>query len=340
MGAGHPAIGRGFATILWKDPENPTKRFSRTLEFGVDIPGTDAAAARVAGGSTVIFVPASLAAAVRKKANDFRSKDVFSGLSDVSHVDIERGRGRVSLVRRDGSWWLSQPFTDLADSDFAQRLVDELTSLKAIEFVSNGDRANLASLGLTPPLYRVTLTSGQGKPPVTAVVELGATQSDGNTMYARRESQVFTVPSSIVEDLSKEAVAFRDRRLVRFDRANVSAIEGVFGAERFALQRKDSGWLSDGKPLTAAPADDLMSAILDLKARTFLDDAQAAALKGRAPAGQVTVKVGANESWTVSLHSSRTDTEALVSRRPGAFLVSGDAPRTLLAAFRRATGTK
>ena len=324
------------ATIVWKDPENPSRRLSRTIEFGVDIPGTDATAARVAGSSSVIFVPSTLAVAVRKKTDDFKSRDVFGGTAgEITGLDIDRGRGRVSLGRKKGVWWLSQPVTDLADGEFAQRLVDELTGLKAVEFVSGDDRANLATLGLAPPLYRAVLTSGQGKGVVSTAVDLGATRSDGNTVYARRETQVFTVSSSIVEDLSKEAEAFREPRLVRFDRANVSAIEGTFGAEKFSIQRKDAGWVSAAKAVSATTADDLMSAILDLKSRNFLEEGAAAALKARPVAASFTVRLAGADAWTVSLYPARTDTQALVSGRPGAFFVPGDPTRTLLAQFQK-----
>ncbi|MDQ6893415.1 MAG: DUF4340 domain-containing protein [Acidobacteriota bacterium] len=329
------------ATIVWKDPAHPSRRLSRTVEFGVDIPGTDATAARVTGGSTVIFVPSTLAVAVRKKADDFKSRDVFGGtLGEVTGLDIERGRGRMSLGRRKGVWWLSQPVADLADGDFAQRLVDELTGLKVVEFVSGADRANLATLGLAPPLYRASIASGQGKGAASTAVEFGATRSDGNTVYARREGQVFTVSSSIVEDLSKEAVAFREPRLVRFDRANVSALEGTFGAEQFSVQRKDAGWVAGGKPVPAATADDLMSAILELKSRNFLEDGAAGALKARASTGSFTVKLAGSDAWTVSLYPVRSDTQSLVTGRPGAFLVPGDASRTVLAGFRKAATKK
>jgi hypothetical protein len=282
----------------------------------------------------VIFVPSTLAVAVRKKTDDFKSRDVFGGTAgEIAELDIDRGRGRVSLGRKKGVWWLSQPVTDLADGEFAQRLVDELTGLKAVEFVSGDDRANLATLGLAPPLYRAVLTSGQGKAAVSTAVEFGATRSDGNTVYARREAQVFTVSSSIVEDLSKEAEAFREPRLVRFDRANVSAIDGTFGEEKFSIQRKDAGWLSGGKVVPAATADDLMSAILDLKSRNFLEEGAAGALKARPVAASFTVRLAGADVWTVSLYPARTDTQALVSGRPGAFFVAGDPTRTLLAQF-------
>ena len=336
-----PPAAAPRATIVWKDPDHPARHLSRTLEFGVDIPGTDATAARMIGGSAVIFVPSTLAVAVKKNADDFKSRDVFGGnVGEVTGLDIERGRGRISLGKRKGVWWLSQPVTDLADGDFAQRFVDELTGLKAVEFVSGADRANLATLGLAPPLYRASLLSGTGKPAASTVVEFGATRSDGNTVYARREGQVFTVSSSIVEDLSKEAVAFREPRLVRFDRANLSAIEGTFGAEKFSVERKDSGWIAGGKPVPAATADDLMSAVLDLKSRNFLEDGAAGALKGREPGGAFTMKIAGGEAWTVSLYPVRSDTQALVSGRPGAFFVPGDPTRTLLAQFRKAAPPK
>lgn len=354
------------ATISWKDPASAARRLSRTLEFGVDIPGTDATAARVAGSATVIFVPSSVATSARKKVDDFKSKEVFgSSSADVVRLDVERGRGRVSLNRRDGVWWLSQPLSDLADGDAAQRLVDELTGLRTLEFLPAGQ--NLAELGLAPPLYRVTLAQPAAAPPgakqtpaapsasgattpnaaPTAgpatsanTVELGATRSDGNSVYARKESQVFTVSSTIVEDLSREAVAFREPRVARFDRAAVASLGATFGADKFELTRKDAGWASEGRTVTAAAADDLMTAILDMKSRAFSDEATAAALRARPSAATITVRLTGNQNWVVSLYPGRDDAQALVSGRPGAFALSTDPVPGLEAAFRKASGRK
>lgn len=324
------------ATLGWKDPANPTRHLSRTLEFGVDIPGTDATAARVAGTTHVLFVPASVAASARKGPDDFKSKDVFGGSpGEVAKVDIERGRGRVSLSRKNGVWWLSQPVVDLADGDFSQKFVDELVGLRALEFVSAGDRQNLATFGLLPPLYRVTISDG--KAPVS--VELGATRSDGNSVYARRESQVFTVSSAVVEDLSKEAVVFREPRLVRFDRMAITGLDGTFGTEKFALQKKDSAWSSATANVPAPAADDLMTALLDLKSRNFLDETAAAALKSRPASATIEVKTAA-ETWTITLFPARGDAQALVTGRPGAFQLSADAVDRLRSAFVRAVGKK
>ena len=325
------------ATIVSKDKANPSQHHSRTVELGIEIPGKDEIAARVTGSPRIFFIPLSVASGVRRGVDDFKSKDVFGGgPAEVAKVEIERGRGRVALARKGGLWWLSQPVADLADADFAQRFVDELIGLKALEFVGAAERQSLANIGLAPPLYRVTLSDGK----TGTVVDFGATRSDGNAVYARRESQVLTVPSTVVEDLSKEAVVFREPRLVRFDRAGVASIEGAFGAERVAFARKDAGWTSGGRPVPASSADDLMTAVLDLKSRAFLDDAAASALKDRPPSASVTVRLASGETWTIQLFPVRGESQATVSGRPGAFALSSDALPQTEAAFRKATGKK
>lgn len=320
------------ATIGWKDAATPNRHFTRSIEFGVDIPGTDAAAARISGSASVIFVPASVAAAARKGPDDFKTRDVFGGgAADVLRVDVERGRGKVSLARKNGLWWLSQPLVDLADADFSQRFVDELTGLKILEFLPAADRPNLAAYGLSPALYRVTLSDGK----TPTAVDFGATRSDGNTVYARRETQIFTVPSTVAEDLSREAVAFREPRLVRFDRASLIAAEGTFGGDRFVLQRKDGGWTANGANVPATSADDLMTAVLDLRGKGFLDDSAAQGLKARTPAGTITLRLSPTETWTVDLYPIRGEVQALVSGRPGAFKLGSDAIDRVRDAFRR-----
>ena len=66
-------------------------------------------------------------------------------------------------------------------------------------------------------------------------VDFGSTRTDGNTVYARQEGQVFTVDGEIVGELSKEAVAFRSAALVALNRSDVVGVEGVFPKTRVTL---------------------------------------------------------------------------------------------------------
>jgi len=323
-------------TIVWKEEAKAGKKQSRTLDLGVEIPGTDATAARVAGKNAVVFVPTSLANAVKKSANEFKSKDVFGGsVIDVARLEVERGRGRLSLAKKNGVWWLQQPFSDLADGDFVGRLIGELTGLRVLEFVGPVDQQNLAGLGLAPPLYRVTLSDEKG--PGTTV-DFGSTRSDGNSLDARRETQVFAVSNTALEDLSKEAVAFREPRLVRFERLSVAELEGTFARSSFALTRRPEGWaVRGGGTLLASVADDLVTTLLDLKSRSFQEESAAKTLATRVPAATLTVKLSEGEPWTLRFYPGRGgETRATVSSRPGAFLLSSDTVSNLEAAFRKA----
>jgi hypothetical protein len=323
------------ATITWKDDAKPERKLSRTLEFGIDIPGTETTAARAAGGNAVLFVPTTLALAVKKAPDEFKSKEVFGSkpTSDAARLDVDRGRGRLSLAKKDTLWWLKQPVSDLADGDAVDKLIGSLTALRVIDFLPSPQGQGLASLGLVPPLFHVVLSDAKG-PGIT--VDYGSTRSDGNSVYGRRENQVFTVASTVVEDLSREAEAFREPRLLRFDRAAVTGIEAAFPKSKFTFERNQAGWALAGKNLTAPPVDDVLTALLDLKSKSFEDDAHARALGAREPAATVSVRLSSGEPWVVKIYPSAAQPEATVSGRPGTFLLAGDAASLLESAFQKA----
>jgi hypothetical protein len=320
------------ATINWKDGKG--KKLSRTVEVGIDIPGTETTAARAAGGGPVLFVSTNLALAVKKAPDEFKSREVFGPANpDNARLDVDRGRGRLSLAKKDGAWWLKQPLSDLADGDAVEKLIGALTGLKVIDFLPSPEGQGLASLGLSPPLFHVVLADSKG-PGIT--VDFGASKADGNSIYGRRENQVFTVASTAAEDLSREAEAFREPKLLRFDRGAVTSIEGSFASQKFLFERKQEGWTLNGKSVVASSADDLMSALLDVKSRSFGDDARAKALAERQPAATVTVKLPAGEPWIVKVYPGAAQSDATVSQRPGSLILAAEASSTLEAAFRKA----
>ena len=317
------------ATFVWTDPDDPEKK-TRTVNFGREVPGTDMASARLEGSTHVMFVPTSVLNDVRKPVDDFRSRDVLGGLTaDVSRLEILRGRGRLILAKKDGIWWMTEPLADLASPAEADRLVGQLTGVRAKDFVRGME--DLAAMGLNPPLYRVTISAGKESP---ASVDFGATRADGNSIYARREGQIMTVDGEIVEELSKEAEAYRSTSAVSFNRGDVTAVEASFPDATFAVTRKDGGWTSQGRNVLAGSADDLLSAILDLKSKAFLEEGEAKSLA--AAVATITVRMKAGAPWTITLHPRTGVLAARVSSRPGALLLDKDAATTLEAAFKKA----
>ncbi len=319
------------ATLAWTEPDDAEKK-TRTVEFGGAVPGTDMIAARVAGQTRVLFVPSSVLTAVRRPADEYRSKELFEGPSaDVSRLEISRGQGSLALARREGIWWISQPIADLADASAADRLVSELTALRARDFIHSNE--DLAALSLNPPLYRVSMTGAKG---VVTSVDFGATRSDGDTVYARRDGQVLTIDRDVVDELSKEAEPFRATTLVAFDRGDVTAIDARFGDESFALVQEAGGWSSSGRPVIAAAADDVLRFLADVKSRAFLDETAARALEPASATVTIKNKTQKSPAWTLGFHPRDTDVVARVSGRPGGFVIRKDALDELQAAFRKA----
>jgi len=320
------------ATLVWTEAGDPSVKQTRTVEFGGAVPGTDMTAARVAGQSRVLFVPSSVLTAVRRAADEYRSRELFaSPSSEVSRVEISRGQGSLVLARREGVWWISQPFTDLADASAADRLVDELTALRARDFIHSNE--DLAALSLSPPLYRVSLTGEKG---VVSAVDFGATRSDGDSVYARRDGQVLTVERDIVDELSREAEPFRSTALVAFDRGEVASVDARFGETSYALAQEAGGWSAGGRPVLAAAADDALRAIADLKSRAFIDETSAKALEPATATVAIKNKAGAGAAWTIHFHPRATDVVARVSGRPGGFAVRKDIVEELQGVFLKA----
>ncbi len=319
------------ATIVWSDASDPKTSNTRSIEFGSAIPGTDTVAARVAGTEKVLFVPASVLASVRKSADDFESRDVFgSSAADAARLEILRGRGKLAFTKKDGSWWLAEPLADLAESSEVDHLTSQLAGLRAKEFLRGPQE--LSSLGLEPPLFHVVLTDAKGG---ATAVDFGATRSDGNSLYARRDGQVLTVDRDIADELSKEVEAFRGHTVLGFRRGDVVGVEAAFPKSAYALVQKDGGWTADGKPMLAAAADDVLTALLDVKTGDFVDESQVKAL-GK-PSATVTVRPKAGAPWALSLYPRDSGLVARAAPRPGGFVVDADAMEKLEAAFRRAT---
>ena len=176
----------------------------------------------------------------------------------------------------------------------------------------------------------MAVTDTKGK---AVTVELGSTRTQGNAIYGRREGQVFTVDNAIVEDVSREGEAFRSTQLVRFDRADVTGVEGTFGAAKYPLSQKGGGWTLAGKPVLASAADDILSAVLDLKSRAILEP-DAAAARAQ-PAGEVRVLLSNGERWDIRFAPRAGGIAATVGRRPGTFDLPEDTVSRLESIFRK-----
>ena len=162
-------------------------------------------------------------ASVKKSAGRLQSHEVFGARRPTWRGSRSCAAAASSPSRRrtaSGGW--PSPCPDLADGRRSTASTGALAGLRVRRTSCAGPRISRPS-GLSPPLFHVALTDAKG---AMTAVDFGSTRSDGNSLYARRDGQVLTVDRDIVDELSKEAEAFRSRTLLGFRRGDVVGRRG------------------------------------------------------------------------------------------------------------------
>jgi Domain of unknown function (DUF4340) len=327
---------RAVVTITTKE-EKGKRAEVHTVSIGKEIPGTDTVAARVKGENRTVFVRSNLATELVKPVDAYKSKKVFQAtLSDVSQVTILRGRGRLDFEKRNDAWWMTRPAADLAASAQVTRLLEDILAANVVEFVKIS-KADLAGDGLAPAIYTVTITASK-KP---ATLEIGATRADGKSVYARSSEQTFAMDATLTDELSKEADAYRETKVARFEAPSVRELEWKSGETSRSLKKDGSDWKEGGKTIPATAVDDVLSAIASLDAKDFLGAPATRDLESRTETASWKVGLASGGSISVSVRpESPGRVAAKVSDRPEALLLpSGDLDKVVAAVKRLPAAT-
>ena len=326
------------ATIVWKDDPKSAKKLSRTLEFGIEIPGTDATAARVAGSDAVLFVPTSLASAVKKGADEFKSKEVFVLFGFGRRAAGGGPRAGPTVPREEGRDLVDPPASLRPRRERPGREAHRaLTALRVLDFVPL--RRGRTWLPWGSPRLSSTWSWPTRRGPARPSISARPGRMETRSM-PRREGQVFTVASTIVGGplAGSRGVPGATPCPLR-PRLGLAGGRRVRAIRVFRFARREGGWSLAGRALTAPSVDDLLSALLDVKSKSFLDEATGKALASREPAATVTMKLSSGaEPLPGPFASIRREprSQATVSGRPGAFLIAGDPVSALEAAFQKA----
>ena len=315
---------RVVVTVASKPVKGTTPK-SHTLSIGSDVPGTDTVAARVQGENRIVFVRSSVAADLLKPAESFWSRRIFTGASaDAAKLSIARGRGQMEFEKRKGAWWVTRPVADLADATTLDRLVGNLLGENAIEFLKVAD-PDLPGDGLQPPIFTVTLTVGKK----AQTLEIGASRADGKSVYARANGKTFSIESSVTEELSKEADAYRETKLVRFENADVKGFAFTAEGKTRTITHDGPDWLEGGKTLPAAGVEDVLTAVAALDSKDFLSSAEVQKAEANPESASLQIDLKSGDSWKMSFRPCENGRLcAKVSGRPALLAVdAGDFDR-------------
>ncbi|HLP09857.1 MAG TPA: DUF4340 domain-containing protein [Opitutaceae bacterium] len=197
---------------------------------------------------------------------------------------------RVRLARSAQRWLLESPIQTRADKNAVELALSRLHELKVTRFI---DTAKGLATGLDNPALRVTVEGNQRRvilllgAPVSTEPKPGVSVAE-TELYARLEDRaaVFTVtlPDALLDSLRNAQTELRDRRLLEFERASVTALTLKSPSlPEITLQRLETGaWQvlsrQGAEPALPQPADPvqvnrLLEQLAQLRAVTFLSDA-------------------------------------------------------------------
>ena len=211
------------------------------LEVGDKDFSSSSVFARIPGQKKVLVLSSMLHTDATKKLFDFRDKNVVEFQRDqlkAMHI-LTKGKEYI-FEKSSDDWVVKKPFESRGDNTEINSIVSDLEFARAEEFVDSPS-SDLKSYGLASPAIRVDLFLGDNRARKTLVI--------GNKVesryYAKDESRdvIFKVKEDLQKKLDFEASKIRDKKVVRFERANVKQIDIKLADKDFSFFRgSDDKW--------------------------------------------------------------------------------------------------
>ncbi len=255
-----------------------TEGAPKTVLFGADTPIGFDTYLQIKGEKRVLVVSRSAKQAFDKQAVDLRDKRVVVfDQADLVGMEITSPEHKIVFEHRDKDWWVTSPGEMDANDETVQGILDQFSTLEAEDFLPEVV-ARTKNLG--EPALTITLIIGE-KERARKKVSFWSNVDEKYTLaYPEGEAWYYKVTPYIITDASKSAITFRELRVVKFDRFDLTemVIRSGVKAEPIVLKKDEKGDWQITEPTSAkgkaAPGKvyDFIDSIEDLKAKEFIDD--------------------------------------------------------------------
>jgi hypothetical protein len=180
--------------------------------------------ARIPGQNKVLVINSPLLNSATKKLLDFRDKTLVEFKRDeVRDFSIAiKGKPAYRFEKSGDNWEIREPLQVRADRSEVDSILSELENGKVEDFVDNPDK-NLISYGMDKPEIRLDLFVGGNRTRKSLLIGKKVDQF----YYAKDEARdnVFKAKEDLYKKLNFDPQKLRDKKLVRFERADVTNFE-------------------------------------------------------------------------------------------------------------------
>ena len=251
-----------------------------TLHIGRKTPpGTDLYA-RIDDQKRVFLISSYLDSTFNRSTFDLRDKTVLALNRDaIDGITVSTADRALKVAKAGSEWRLAEPVAARADFSTIESLISKLSTLQ-MKSIAAQEIKDPAEYGLDKPAATVTIGSGSSQ----AVLQVGKAAADG-TVYAKDQSRpmVFTVETTLLDDLKKDTAEFRQKDLFDARSFNATRLQIDRGGQTFAFEKakaknkdgkEEEKWRQvspTARDVDAAKMESLIGSVTQLRASGFAD---------------------------------------------------------------------
>jgi hypothetical protein len=333
-------LEQGLAGFGLDKPKLRLKLASKDKEYvlllGNDNPVGGFIYAQREGDPQLLLLYSSLRYSLKKDVFDLRDKRVLSvAEAEVNQIELDYPDRRLVLTNDvQAGWQITSPGKLKADPDEVSSLIRRINSMRVKEFVAE-EAKKPAEFGLDKP--KIALTVYTGKDQAQRRLLIGRQDADKRGVYAKRAArpQIMLLDSSVVSDLTKKVFDLRERRILKFDTAQVNELELEYPKARMQFKLEGEEWKMtrpESAPAKGYMVESMLYDLAHLKAEEFIEGTPEKKVNygWDKPQVKVSLKVGyGNKASSMGLligaADPRDDKLVYVKRNDGkVFLVSKD----------------
>ena len=255
---------------------------SGSFKLGSKNPQQSEIYAMKGGDDTVVLVSSFQESTFNKEPFALRDKRILKfDREKADSLALVKGGNSIEMTRTDSEWKVIKPVQARSDYSAVEGFLTRLNAANMSRLVDENPK-DLAQYGLAKPVMTVTIGAGSSK----TVLEVGKTENDQTYAKDASRPMVFTVDTTLQDDLNKSFDEYRKKELFElrpFYVARLRAVlDGPGGPKTYEFEKvppakegEAETWKVTrvgGSSHTADPAlmDDLLNKLVAIKAESFV----------------------------------------------------------------------
>ena len=255
---------------------------SGSFKLGSKNPQQSEIYAMKGGDDTVVLVSSFQESTFNKEPFALRDKRILKfDREKADSLALVKGGNSIEMTRTGSEWKVITPVQARSDYSTVEGFLTRLNAANMSRLVDENPK-DLAQYGLAKPVMTVTIGAGSSK----TVLEVGKTENDQTYAKDASRPMVFTVDTTLQDDLNKSFDEYRKKELFElrpFYVARLRAVlDGPGGPKTYEFEKvppakegEAETWKVTrvgGSSHTADPAlmDDLLNKLVAIKAESFV----------------------------------------------------------------------